>query len=321
MNVKILDEHPMILDRKLAKIIGLNESIVLQYIHYWLVKNEENKINYKNGRYWTFNSIEKWHKESFFFWSKSTLVRIFASLEKSGILLVGNYNKSYFDKTKWYSIDYEKLEKIISEKSSETKEKEECKRECAKKYDKNINMENDKYNNEKIIQNKKKSCISHIIDGLSEKAKMDFIKMKESNDSSWTNGFFEDDKTNTKNYTDTKSIIIKQPLTKEVVAEKDMLKNFLKSDYTESYAIKIINLVKDKGKDPSYLREKINIAKSKKLNSKCGYLYDAVKNDYKEISFNGFRNKNKFINFEQTFDKESYEKFLEKKRKELENFY
>lgn len=275
-------------------------------------------------------------------------------MEKSGILIVGNYNKSYFDKTKWYSIDYEKLEKIISEKSNETKEKEECKKENVEKHDKNLGIENvekydknlgieyvekhdkdidnknveiknnkhnNEYNNEKVIQNKKKSYISHIIDGLSEDEKMAFIKMKESNDSKWVNGVIKDDKTNTKNYTDTKSIINKQPLTKEVVAEKDMLKNFLKSDYTESYAIKIINLIKDKGKDASYLREKINIAKSKKLNSKCGYLYDAVKNDYKEISFNGFRNKNKFINFEQTFDKDKYEKFLEKKRKELEKFY
>lgn len=47
----LMDEHTMIVERSLARIIGVNEAIVIQQIHYSLVKNKENNINFKEGRY------------------------------------------------------------------------------------------------------------------------------------------------------------------------------------------------------------------------------------------------------------------------------
>ena len=44
------------------------------------------------------------------FWSVITIKRTVYSLEKQNLLYVGNYNKAKFDKTKWYSINYETLE-------------------------------------------------------------------------------------------------------------------------------------------------------------------------------------------------------------------
>ena len=32
----LFDEHPLVIDVKLAQIIGLNEAIVLQQVNYWL---------------------------------------------------------------------------------------------------------------------------------------------------------------------------------------------------------------------------------------------------------------------------------------------
>jgi len=108
----LFDEYPIVISRELAKIIGLNESIVLQQIHYWIELNRKTKSNFRDGRYWTYNSIKKWHENDFSFWGLNTVKRTFASLESKGLLIVGNYNKAGYDRTKWYSIDYEVLETL-----------------------------------------------------------------------------------------------------------------------------------------------------------------------------------------------------------------
>lgn len=41
--------------------------------------------------------------------SLDTVKRTFAKLEKQGYLISGNFNKDPRDKTKWYTIDEEKL--------------------------------------------------------------------------------------------------------------------------------------------------------------------------------------------------------------------
>ena len=74
-------------------------------MHYWLKKSNHNY----DGRRWIYNSFPEWQKH-FPFWSVMTIKRAVYSLEKQNLLYVGNYNKAKFDKTKWYSINYEKLE-------------------------------------------------------------------------------------------------------------------------------------------------------------------------------------------------------------------
>lgn len=119
----LFDEQPLVVNRVLAKLIGLNEAIVLQQIHYWLQNNKSKKSNFIDGRFWTYNSIQKWHEDEFNFWSYDTVKRAFAKLEDKKILISGNYNTEKRDKTKWYSIDYDLLELLVSgeeEKSDNT---------------------------------------------------------------------------------------------------------------------------------------------------------------------------------------------------------
>ncbi|WP_444700101.1 hypothetical protein [Metamycoplasma equirhinis] len=47
--------------------------------------------------------------------SVDTVRRTFAKLEKAGYLFIGNYNKDPRDKTKWYTINDEKLEELYFE--------------------------------------------------------------------------------------------------------------------------------------------------------------------------------------------------------------
>lgn len=104
MNNLLISEPPLQVLPSLAKIVGLNEAIVLQQFHYWL----ERSNNIRDGYKWIYNSYSKWN-EQFPFWSNATLRRTINSLEKQGFFITANYNKAGFDKTKWYRIDYERV--------------------------------------------------------------------------------------------------------------------------------------------------------------------------------------------------------------------
>ena len=106
----LFDEHPILIDKKLAAVIGFNEAVVLQQLNYWLHSNSAKKID---GRLWVYNSYDNWRKDNFPFWSTRTIRRIFDSCEKKGVILTGNFNKAGFDKTKWYSIDENKINDLM----------------------------------------------------------------------------------------------------------------------------------------------------------------------------------------------------------------
>ena len=116
MSLLIFDTHPLIIDKKLAKIIGLNQALVLQQVHYWLELNKENERNFHEGRYWTYNTIKEWQEE-FPFWSKETVKRAFSKLRELGFILVDNFNLYQMDRTLWYSIDYNRLKEYIRSNS------------------------------------------------------------------------------------------------------------------------------------------------------------------------------------------------------------
>lgn len=96
---------------------SLDEAIVLNQLNYWIERNKDANRNFRDGHYWVYNSYEAWRKQDFPVWSATKIKRIFTSLEGKGIVLSANYNKLAIDKTKWYTIDYDKLKKFIEEYS------------------------------------------------------------------------------------------------------------------------------------------------------------------------------------------------------------
>lgn len=95
------------IDRILAKKIGLFESIIVYDINSMLMEKNDN--NYYKNRYWINKSIKSFHEDYYSFMSYDTVKRAFKKLENMGILVVDNYNKDKRDRTKWYSLDYDKL--------------------------------------------------------------------------------------------------------------------------------------------------------------------------------------------------------------------
>ena len=108
MNNLLFDERPLVILPSLAVALGdLDEAAILQQIHYWTQKN----MNVVDGYSWVYNSMDEWQKQ--FPWlSKRSLDRKFKKLKDKNLLIIGNYNKKKFDKTNWYRINYEELNKL-----------------------------------------------------------------------------------------------------------------------------------------------------------------------------------------------------------------
>lgn len=68
MNKLLIDDYSIQVLPKLAELIGLNEAIILQQMHYWIGNS---KHEYDNKK-WIYNSYSKWI-EQFPFWSESTI--------------------------------------------------------------------------------------------------------------------------------------------------------------------------------------------------------------------------------------------------------
>lgn len=87
-----------------AKKHGVECAILLNNFRWWLAKNKANNKHFHEGRYWTYNSVKAFG-ELFPYWSKDQVRRYLEKLEKSGEIVSGNFNKSHYDRTKWYSLN------------------------------------------------------------------------------------------------------------------------------------------------------------------------------------------------------------------------
>lgn len=108
MNKLLIDDYPVQVLPKLAKEVGLNEAILLQQLHYWL---NNKSAKFIDGKKWIYNTYEDWEKQ-FPFWSNATIRRTVNSCEKQKLILTANYNKAGFDKTKWYTVNYEEVNRM-----------------------------------------------------------------------------------------------------------------------------------------------------------------------------------------------------------------
>lgn len=115
----LFNDQPVVINRKLAKCLGLKEAVIFQQIHYWLEINKRTKNNFKENKYWTYNSVKAWHENEFDFLSLRTVERTLQKLEKDGLLESKVFNKMAGDKTKWYTINYDKLLEVCNKKLSE----------------------------------------------------------------------------------------------------------------------------------------------------------------------------------------------------------
>jgi len=95
---------------ELAQEIGLNESIILLQIEFWIRTSTTAE---HEGRRWTYQSVRAM-QEAFPFWSIATINRAIQELVARGYVLVGNYNQAKYDKTRWFALNPDALRRLKS---------------------------------------------------------------------------------------------------------------------------------------------------------------------------------------------------------------
>jgi hypothetical protein len=110
------DERATLLYFPLARIFGFEGAAIIQQVHYLTVKS----TNIRDGYAWYFHSVPDWVEDFGHASSERTIRRALKRLVDDGILVVENYNKLAFDKTRWYRLDREKLAEHLSKSGSET---------------------------------------------------------------------------------------------------------------------------------------------------------------------------------------------------------
>ena len=112
----------------LAVRIGLNEAIVLNQIDYWINVYEEKQDaeHYRDGCWWVYNTIKEW-QDNFPCFSERTIYTILKNLRDLGLVETANYNKAGYDRTLWYTINYEKLNALAENPNCKSYEMPSCK--------------------------------------------------------------------------------------------------------------------------------------------------------------------------------------------------
>lgn len=89
-------------DVDIAVNLGVDCAIMVQNFSFWIAKNRANGQGFHDGRYWTYNSAAAF-TELFPFWTEKQVRRILDTLVERGVIVVGNYNKSLMDRTRWFA--------------------------------------------------------------------------------------------------------------------------------------------------------------------------------------------------------------------------
>jgi hypothetical protein len=100
-------------DTDVAKEFGIEESIILQNMLFWIEKNIANQRHFYEGRYWTYNSVRAF-SELFPYMTDAKIRRSLKRLEEAGMIITGRFNKVNYDRTLWYSLTEKAFVKMNS---------------------------------------------------------------------------------------------------------------------------------------------------------------------------------------------------------------
>jgi len=96
---------------ELAVEIGFNESVMLMQIRHWIRIGN----NYRDGQWWTYQSIRDMRRKAFPYWSVATISRTTQSLSDKNLVIIRNeYNEKGYDKTQWFALNVPELMKLHS---------------------------------------------------------------------------------------------------------------------------------------------------------------------------------------------------------------
>lgn len=88
---------------RVAEIVGCTAAVVFENIAFWILRNELNNRNFKDGKYWTYNSCRSF-SEHFTCFSPKQIFNALNKLIEANLIVAENYNAVQSDRTKWYTV-------------------------------------------------------------------------------------------------------------------------------------------------------------------------------------------------------------------------
>ena len=91
---------------EVAEKYGVNAAILLHNLFYWCEHNRANGKCFHDGYYWTYNSAKAF-TTLFPYMSEYQVRSSIQKLVDAGLVIIGNYNPSAYDRTTWYAVTVE----------------------------------------------------------------------------------------------------------------------------------------------------------------------------------------------------------------------
>ncbi|WP_436514050.1 hypothetical protein [Clostridium thermobutyricum] len=122
---------PIRINRKVAKAVGLKESLfIIRIMELSKLNNENIKIH--DGLIWVKRSLKEWHND-FYFMPIDTIRRILSKLREKNIIYAENLNNDKMNNTLWYSINVSELNFLITGDTGSSELNERLKKEKLQK--------------------------------------------------------------------------------------------------------------------------------------------------------------------------------------------
>ena len=103
---------------QVAVEVGVNAAVVLENIAFWVRANRRTGRHKYDGKHWTYGSTRHF-AELFDYLSEKQVRGALDKLITCGYLETGNFNRSAYDRTRWFTMT-EKGERATRERQSET---------------------------------------------------------------------------------------------------------------------------------------------------------------------------------------------------------
>ncbi|MEK5185294.1 conserved phage C-terminal domain-containing protein [Solibacillus sp. FSL W7-1324] len=105
----LVNERHLFISPNLAARIGVEEALFLQQLYYRI----ETQGMKKEGHIWYRQTYQGWSKQCFY-WDKTKIKRLITKLERYEIIVSSNkFNRFNTDRSKWYRIDYKKVNQLL----------------------------------------------------------------------------------------------------------------------------------------------------------------------------------------------------------------
>ncbi len=89
-------------DTGYAMAYGVDEAIMIRNLQFFITANANRGHNFRDGRFWTYDRLEDFTSH-FPYWTIKQIRRILASLVQQEVIIKGEFNSSWSNRTQWYA--------------------------------------------------------------------------------------------------------------------------------------------------------------------------------------------------------------------------